>query len=188
MPLSKNSNKLNEILSNETRQVIKSYDSLKDMRMDSIEIRKHFFSNMNLQAKIVIDRLEKQDSLVDRIQNISMLDNKLYVTKKMKGFSWNQSSVDVIDPRSRKLLFQDVYFEGDNKNAVSKEQFFPYCLQCPQSMRVIKRKTKLCTYNLSENNFFPDVINDKKDYNTKFDKWMLDHSPYYMLLLYEIQY
>ena len=188
-PLNEFTAKINKELSNYTKYTEIKYDSLVNLKVDSLERRKHFVNDVNQQAKHLIDKFENQDSLIDRIVNVSVINGRMYVVKKLHGFSYidNQIEIEILDLATKKSLGVDIHYDGNTKNPNSIDQHFKYCLPCFYGMQTLIINKKVYAYAFVNNNFYPQKITSKKDYNTQFDAWMLANSPTYMILIYELQ-
>lgn len=185
-PLNEYSVQLEKKLSLENEEVIRQYDSLIALKKDSSFIKNYFWNNKNVQAKYMYHRLESIDSLVDRIQKINIFGDKLFVIKKMKGYTREESDIDIFDIYTKEHLLKNEYYGSKKEIIKTKEDFFYYCLQCTSTMNTIKKDDKIYTYQLNRNNYYPDTFTSKEDYNINFDKWILNNEPHYMLLIYEI--
>lgn len=88
----------------------------------------------------------------------------------MRGYSREESSVDIFDIHPKEHLLKNVYFGSKKSTMKTKEDFFYYCLQCSSNMNSIVKDKKVFTYQLNRYNYFPDTFTSKEDYNINFDK------------------
>ncbi len=188
-PLSSFSTILNRKLSKLTFNTIKKYDSLVYLQKDSLIIYNAFINDMNLQPRYMLEIFNKDDTLMDRIERINIINGKLYITKKNRGYTNYDSKrhLDIFDIKNKKLLQKDIYYDRNKKQANDIESYYKYCISCHYAIQTIIQNGILCAYQLSGNNFFPEKIISFDDYNKQFDKWMLTNTPTYMMTLYEFQ-
>ena len=182
-----NSSELLNFLEIQNKKHIKEFDSLNNIGKSLHFLHSYFSNNKFLQAKFIFEYLSEKDSLIDRIQKVNVFGNRLFIIKKMKNYSKRESNIDVFDIDTKEHLIVDKYFNS-KKEIIKPRDLFTYCLQCTSEMNSIFIKNRIHTYQLFDNNYFPVYFISKEIYNKDFDEWLQNNKPYYMIVLYKIDF